>query len=158
MLLKNVCTIVALTCREERLLDVSIWNEECSAGIATTGGGVPMEGGNAISVNGIHPPIGRFVRIYIGRRNGGADISFSLSLSLSLSLCVCVCVNMNVKCSCVQPHCIVLSSIYIYIYICLNSSFNVQDLMGMGHHTACIFSLEGSGRLVDSNWFQMHQT
>ncbi len=53
------------------MLDVSMWNEECSAGIARTGGGVPMEGGNAKPVNGVHPPMGRFVRIYIGRANGG---------------------------------------------------------------------------------------
>ncbi len=53
------------------MLDVSMWNEECSAGIAGTGGGVPMEGGNAEPVNGINPPIGRFVRIYIGRASEG---------------------------------------------------------------------------------------
>ncbi len=61
------------------MLDLSIWNEEYSAGIARTGGGVPMEGGNAKSANCVNPPMGRFVRIYIGRRNGG-----SLSLSLSV--------------------------------------------------------------------------
>ncbi len=62
------------------MLDLSIWNEEYSAGIARTGGGVPMEGGNAKSVNDVDPPMGRFVRIYTGRRSGG---------NFSLSVCAC---------------------------------------------------------------------